>query len=69
MGQCLVQIEDKMGNNREEVRSNLQEDLRQSFEVRIDVHIVPQGSIPRFDYKSKRFVDKRGEHWLPSPGL
>lgn len=65
MGECLVQIEDKEGSNTEEICANLKRDLRQSFEIRIDVNIVSPGTIPRFEYKSKRFVDKRKEYWFP----
>ena len=65
MGECLVQIEDTGGGDLEKRRSNLAGDLRQSFEIRIDVNVVPKGEIPRFEYKSKRFVDKRKEDWQP----
>lgn len=65
MGECLVQIEDTGGSNIEEIRSNLAEDLKQSFEIRIEVNAVPKGKIPHFEYKSKRFVDKRKENWQP----
>lgn len=65
MGECLVRLERTEGSNTEEVRTVLEEELRQRFEIRIDVHVVPQGSLPRFEYKSKRFVDRRKENWLP----
>jgi len=47
------------GRNGEEVANAIREDLRQRFEIRIEVEVVPRGTIPRSDYKSKRFVDKR----------
>jgi len=65
MGECIVQIEDTQKINIEAARANIEDDLRQSFEIRIDVSVVPRGHIPRFEYKSKRFVDKRKEGWQP----
>ena len=59
VGELKVIIELGEGRNGEEVANAIREDLRQRFEIRIEVEVVPRGTIPRSDYKSKRFVDKR----------
>ncbi len=47
------------GRNKEEVSKAIRDDLRQRFEIRMDVEIVPLGTLPRSEYKSKRFLDMR----------
>jgi len=59
VGELKVMIELGEGRNGEEVANAIREDLRQRFEIRIEVEVVSRGTIPRSDYKSKRFVDKR----------
>ena len=58
-GEFKVMIELIEGRNRDEVAKAIREDLRQRFEIRIEVEVVPHGTLPRSEYKSKRFVDKR----------
>jgi len=60
-GEFKVMVELLEGRNEEEVVKAIREDLRQRFEIRMDVEVVPAGILPRSEYKSKRFVDKR-EH-------
>lgn len=54
-----VTVELVEGRNSEEVAKAIQEDLRQRFEIRFQVEVVPPGTLPRSNYKSKRFIDKR----------
>jgi phenylacetate-CoA ligase len=54
-----VMVELNKGRNTEDTIKNIREDLRQHFEIRLDVEAVPPGTLPRSDYKSKRFLDKR----------
>ena len=58
-GEFKVMVELLEGRNEEEVAKAIREDLRQRFEIRMDVEVVPVGILPRSEYKSKRFVDKR----------
>jgi phenylacetate-CoA ligase len=59
LGEFKVTIELAEGRNWKEVATAVSEDLRQLFEIRIEVEVVPPGTIPRSEYKSKRFIDKR----------
>jgi phenylacetate-CoA ligase len=59
IGELKVVIEIGGGRNAEELIRAMREELRQRFEIRIEVELVPPGTIPRSEYKSKRFVDKR----------
>jgi phenylacetate-CoA ligase len=62
MGELKVTLELMEKRNSEEVAKALKEDLRRFFEIRMEVEVVPPGTLPRFEYKSKRFIDKRDEH-------
>jgi phenylacetate-CoA ligase len=59
MGEFKVMLELMEGRNDQEVVRTLKEDLRNSFEIRMEIEVVPPGTLPRFEYKSKRFMDKR----------
>lgn len=59
LGEFKVLIELGEGRNGEEVARAIRGGLRQLFEIRVEVEVVPPGTIPRSEYKSKRFVDKR----------
>lgn len=58
MGEFKVMIELMEGRNDQEVIRTLKEDLRKSFEIRMEIEVVPPGTLPRSEYKSKRFIDK-----------
>ncbi len=54
MDQLLVEIEDHLNDPR-----RVAEELRLRLGLKIDVQSVPLGSLPRFEGKGARFVDKR----------
>lgn len=55
MDQIKVQIE----TDDESVKDELFTLLRQRVGLRIEVEIVEKGSLPRFEMKGRRIVDKR----------
>ncbi len=54
MDQLQIEIEDRL-----ESPGRVQTELQVRLGLRIDVQCVPVGSLPRFEAKGKRFVDKR----------
>ncbi len=56
MDQLSVEIEDALDRPQ-----RVAEELRTRLGLRIDVRCVPAGSLPRFEGKGKRFVDRRNE--------
>lgn len=58
-GEFKIIVELLEGRNKQEVLKAIRDDLREKFEIRMDVEIVPLGTLPRSEYKSKRFIDKR----------
>lgn len=51
-------IEADLGEDPELVRSRLELALRETFALRIPVHLVPAGSLPRFEMKARRWQRK-----------
>lgn len=49
-----VEIEDRLGKPQ-----RIEEELRLRLGLRVETTLVPQGTLPRFDGKGKRFVDMR----------
>ena len=44
----------------DEVRLALEEELRRALTIRVPVRLATPGSLPRFELKAKRWVDRRG---------
>lgn len=61
MGEMKVLVELLEDRKGEEVTGALKEALRQRFEIRMEVEVIPPATLQRSEYKSKRFVDKRNE--------
>ncbi|RJR46244.1 MAG: phenylacetate--CoA ligase family protein [Desulfobacteraceae bacterium] len=59
MGEVKVCVEPGKGRDPAQLCKRLEGALRERFEIRIPVEAVPLNTLPRSDYKSKRFVDKR----------
>ena len=56
MDQLLIEIEDRLDQPQ-----RVANELRLRLGLKIDVQCVPLGSLPRYEGKGKRFVDKRKE--------
>jgi phenylacetate-CoA ligase len=54
MDRLLVEVEDRLADP-----LRIQEELRLRLGLRIEVENVPIGTLPRFEGKGRRFVDKR----------
>ena len=46
----------------EELRRTIEEDFRQTFNLRVPTTLVPSGSLPRYEMKSKRWV-RNPQYW------
>jgi phenylacetate-CoA ligase len=60
-GEFKILIELLESRNKEEILNALKKDLRGQFEIRMEVEVVPPGTLPRSEYKSRRLIDKRKE--------
>jgi phenylacetate-CoA ligase len=57
--EITIKLEIKGEEKRETVQKAIQEDLKRKLNLRVEVEIVPGGTLPRSDYKAKRFIDRR----------
>lgn len=56
MDQLTIEIEDQL-----QQPQRVSEELEMRLSLRVDVQCVPLGTLPRFEAKGKRFVDRRSE--------
>jgi phenylacetate-CoA ligase len=65
MDQIHVEYEDNSGQDRQAEIARL---IREKLGIRVTLNACPSGSLPRFEAKAKRFLDRRQEGWAP-PGV
>lgn len=41
------------------IQRAIQEEIKGKLNLRVEVKIVPKGTLPKFEYKAKRFIDRR----------
>ena len=56
MDSLVVEVEDHLQNPQ-----RISEELRLRLGLKVDVHLAPAMSLPRFEGKGRRFVDRRGD--------
>jgi phenylacetate-CoA ligase len=56
-----ITIQLELKEKEEVIPQAIQGEIKKRLNLRMEVKIVPQGTLPTFDYKAKRFVDRRKE--------
>jgi phenylacetate-CoA ligase len=59
--EIAIKLEMKEEGKREVIQRNIQDEIRKTLNLRVEVKIVPMGTLPKLDYKAKRFIDRRKE--------
>jgi phenylacetate-CoA ligase len=59
VNEVRIKLEMKEAEGKEETRRAIQDEIRSKLNLRVEVEIVPRGMLPKFDYKAKRFIDRR----------
>lgn len=59
ISEISIQLEMKEEDKNKTVQRAIQDEIREKLNLRVEIRIVPRGTIPKSDYKAKRFVDKR----------
>jgi phenylacetate-CoA ligase len=46
------------------IQRAIQDEIKSRLNLRVEVKVVPKGTLPKFEYKAKRFLDrgKEGQH-------
>lgn len=59
--EITIKLEMKEEGKGEGIQRNIQDEIKRKLNLRVGVKIVPMGTLPKFDYKAKRFIDRRKE--------
>ncbi len=61
INELAIKLEMKEEGKREMIRRAIQDEIKRKLNLRVEVEVVPLGTLPKFDYKAKRFIDRRKE--------
>jgi phenylacetate-coenzyme A ligase PaaK-like adenylate-forming protein len=59
VNEIKIKLEMKEAGGRGEAPRVIQDELKSKLNLRVEVELVPRGILPKFDYKAKRFIDRR----------
>lgn len=59
INEIKIKLEIKEKGRREEIQRVIQDETKRKLNLRVEVEVVPTGTLPKFDYKAKRFIDRR----------
>ena len=59
--EIAIKLQMKEEEKKEMIRRAVQDEVKGKLNLRVGVEIVPRGTLPKFDYKAKRFIDRRKE--------
>jgi len=59
--EVAIKLELKEEGKRGTAQKSIQDEIKRKLNLRVEVEAVSKGTLPKFDYKAKRFVDRRKE--------
>jgi phenylacetate-CoA ligase len=62
--EVAIKLEIREEERREALQRAIQDEIKRKLNLRVGVELVPKGTLPKFDYKAKRFIDRRKEEIL-----
>ncbi|MFB3884546.1 MAG: phenylacetate--CoA ligase family protein [Thermodesulfobacteriota bacterium] len=57
--EIAIKVEIKDEDKKEGILKSIQEEIKRKLNLRMEIKAVPKGTLPKSDYKAKRFVDRR----------
>jgi phenylacetate-CoA ligase len=61
INEIAIKLEMREREKCEAIQRAIQDEIKKKLNLRVEVEVVSNGSLPKFDYKVKRFVDRRKE--------
>jgi phenylacetate-CoA ligase len=61
LDEIAIKLETKEEGMGEVIRRAIQDEIKSKLNLRVEVKVVPKGTLPKFEYKAKRFIDRRKE--------
>ena len=59
--EVAIRLETKEEGMGEMIQRAIQDEIKSKLNLRVEVKVVPKGTLPKFEYKAKRFIDRRKE--------
>jgi phenylacetate-CoA ligase len=59
--EIAIKLETKEEGMGEMIQRAIQDEIKSKLNLRVEVKVVPKGTLPKFEYKAKRFNDRREE--------
>jgi phenylacetate-CoA ligase len=59
--ELAIKLELSEKGKNEIIQKNVQDEIKTLLNLRVEIEAVPKGTLPKFDYKAKRFIDRRKE--------
>ena len=59
--ELAIKLELGEESKKEVTQRNIQDEIKTTLNLRVEVEVVPKGVLPKFDFKAKRFIDRRKE--------
>jgi phenylacetate-CoA ligase len=59
--ELAIRLELSEGEERETIPRGIQEEIKKTLNLRVEIEVVPQGTLPKSDFKVKRLIDRRKE--------
>jgi len=59
--ELAIKLEVSEEDNRQAIQRNIQDEIKNTLNLRVEIELVPKGTLPKSDFKAKRFVDRRKE--------
>lgn len=59
INEIAIKLEIREEGKREEIQRAIQDVIKGELNLRVEVKIVPKGTLPKFEFKVKRFIDRR----------
>jgi phenylacetate-CoA ligase len=59
--EIAIKLETKEEGMGEMIQRAIQDEIKSKLNLRVEVKVVPKGTLPKFEYKAKRFNDRRKE--------
>jgi phenylacetate-CoA ligase len=59
--EVAIKLETKEEGMGEMIQRAIQDEIKSKLNLRVEVKVVPKGTLPKFEYKAKRFNDRRKE--------
>jgi len=59
INEIAIKLEMKEEKNKEAIQRVIEDEIKRKLNLRVEIGVIPKGTLPKSDYKAKRFIDRR----------